>query len=68
MTVTTLPTTDTLTETKKARLRHIVEKNPDGSWKDQALCGYLWDMVVVKPNGTLCEDCEKIYLEKVGPS
>lgn len=48
-----------LQDTKNARLRHIVERNPDGSYKDKALCGFEWDMLHIKPNGTLCEECEE---------
>lgn len=37
--------------------RHVVELGPDGKPKDRALCGYLWDRVFVKHNGSICQEC-----------
>lgn len=58
--------TDALINTKNARLRHIVERDDAGGWKDEALCGYMWDMLKPPPNGTLCEECEAEMRRRMG--
>lgn len=45
--------------------RHIVENNRDGTPKDTALCGYLWDRLNVEHNGEICQEC--IELMKARP-
>ena len=44
-------------EAPTARPRHVVERKPDGSYHDRALCGYLWDRVEVAHNGEVCQEC-----------
>ena len=50
---------DVLRAAKNARLRHIVELKPGtNEYQDKTLCGYEWDMLKPKPNGTICDECE----------
>lgn len=48
-----------------AEMRHLVERQPDGSFADRALCGYLWDRLHVRPQGELCEECREEAERKV---
>lgn len=61
MTVETETETNVLDGTKNKRLRHIVSRKADGTWEDTALCGYIWDMLKVPDNGTICEKCVRLF-------
>lgn len=45
--------------------RHIVENERDGTPKDEALCGYLWDRINVEHNGEICQKC--VDIQKTNP-
>lgn len=52
------PSTGTPTE----MVKHVVPKKEDGTLKDKALCGYLWDRLLAQdlPHGAAtCKKCLK---------
>lgn len=62
--VTVAPREQVFNDVKNARVRHIVEKDETGAYKDEALCGFVWDMLKPPPNGSICEECYEIWKEK----
>ena len=40
-------------------LIHIVGRNPDGSMKDETLCGKMWDHPV-QTAIDICEECKEV--------
>ncbi len=57
--------TDQTIETPTIKPRHIVENNRDGTPKDTALCGFLWDRLNVAHNGSICQEC--VDIQKTNP-
>lgn len=49
----------------KPLIRHIVEREPDSNdYKQEALCGFMWDAIHLKDTGAICEECAKIYRQR----
>lgn len=61
-------TTQIRTTSGTPRLRHILEKGPDGKPSDKCLCGYLWDIFPIKhdPEAGICEKCVAEYERREG--
>jgi hypothetical protein len=53
-------------------IRHIVEKHPDPDrpgfflpdYKDEALCGHLWDRLLPMRPGPVCGACADVLLRR----
>lgn len=51
--------TKPVTSKRQELLIHIIQRNKDGSMKDETLCGKLWDHPVVTSK-EICPECEEI--------
>ena len=61
----TLLDEEVTTKTSVPMIRHLILRNQDPKtgeytdWKDETLCGKLWDRIVPFPEGSICDECTK---------